>query len=103
MSPRGDEEVGGTDGIGAMSRGRAECVGRVDNEDGGALVAGAVGISVGASGAGIVAEIGAAGTLVAGAGGTTLLIEAGPGTDGPSAPADVTIGVAGPLAGPLVK
>lgn len=107
MSPRGEEEVGGTDGLGAVSGGRAECVGRVENEDGGAAMARAVGISAAAEGTGIVAEIVAVGTLLDGLfdgpTGTTSLTEADPGTDGRSTLGVVTVGAAGPLAGLLVR
>jgi hypothetical protein len=98
MSPRGGEGAGATDGVGAVSGERAEWVGRVVREVGGGVGAGAVGggatATVGAERTGMVAEVGAAGTLLEGAAVTTLLTEVAPPTDVASPSADALGGAA---------
>jgi hypothetical protein len=98
MSPRGGEGAGATDGVGAISGERAEWIGRVGREVGGGVGTGAAGAgttaTVVAEGTGMVAEVGAGGTLLEGAAVPTLLIEVANPSEVASATVDAVGGAA---------
>lgn len=103
MSPRGEEEVEGTGGLGARSGERFGCMGAGDVEAVDECIGGGgAGFGAAAERTAMAVEIGAAGTRLGGSTATTALTEVGPCTDEASAAAVAAIGAAGPLAEPLV-